>query len=236
MAWIIGDVHGCIKTLESLLKKLPKVDKVIFVGDLIDRGENSKEVVQLVRDSSYDCVLGNHELSMIENGELLLGNPKEIETNIWTSKKYDIGGMQTLSSYKRAKDPINEFKNDIDWMKTLPLYLEYPDIKDNNGRYLVVTHSYVDDLWNKRDSNDQFDKDNFKTKVLYSRNKEPKDNKEIFNIFGHTPVSDPIIKNHFANIDTGAYYTNKDLGVLTALEFPSMRIIQQENIDTIQSH
>ncbi|MEA3289428.1 MAG: metallophosphoesterase family protein [Campylobacterota bacterium] len=232
MSWIIGDVHGSIKTLEALLKKLPKDDMIIFVGDLVDRGENSKEVIDLVRANGYDCVLGNHEESMIEDGEQIIEDSNLITKLRWTSEKYNYGGIDTLRSYKRCSDPMKAFKEDINWLKTLPLYKEYPNIKNKDGRYLVVTHSCIDDTWDKRASIDQFDKDDFFNKVLYSRNQNPKDNKEIFDIFGHTPNKQPIIKDHFANIDTGACYADRNLGKLTAIEFPSMKIIQQENIDS----
>jgi len=43
--WCIGDVHGCIFTLEKLVNKLPKNSKLIFVGDLVDRGNFAKEVI-----------------------------------------------------------------------------------------------------------------------------------------------------------------------------------------------
>ena len=46
--WVIGDVHGEYEKLRSLLTKIPKDENVCFVGDLIDRGERSAEVVDLV--------------------------------------------------------------------------------------------------------------------------------------------------------------------------------------------
>jgi predicted phosphodiesterase len=59
----IGDVHGCAEELEQLLVAFnpkPK-DRVIFVGDLINRGPDSARVLQLARELSARCVLGNHE-------------------------------------------------------------------------------------------------------------------------------------------------------------------------------
>jgi serine/threonine protein phosphatase 1 len=228
--YIIGDVHGCLNTLKALLNKLPTNAKIVFVGDLIDRGDNSAEVVKFIRDNNFDCVLGNHEYSMIENGELLLEEPDAIKTNVWTSSKYKIGGLDTLKSYESLDNSTERFKDDIEWMKSLPLYLEYLDFKTKDNRYLVVSHSCVDDTWNLKDSDDEFDKEDFKTKVLYSRNKKPLENKNLFNVFGHTPTKDAIIEKYYANIDTGAYYKEK-YGVLTALEFPAMNLITQKNIE-----
>ncbi|MFY4844058.1 metallophosphoesterase, partial [Aliarcobacter butzleri] len=61
--YIIGDVHGCYKSLLALIEQLPnkKNSKIVFVGDLIDRGKNSCEVIELIINNNYDCVMGNHE-------------------------------------------------------------------------------------------------------------------------------------------------------------------------------
>ncbi|WP_198005280.1 metallophosphoesterase [Rickettsia helvetica] len=76
---IIGDVHGCFDELKNLLEKLgyrikkgnkyiithPQGRQIIFVGDLVDRGPNSPEVLRLVMDSVSSsiafCVNGNHD-------------------------------------------------------------------------------------------------------------------------------------------------------------------------------
>lgn len=61
----IGDVHGCILELEKLLSRLNIVrnDRVIFLGDLINKGPNSVEVIKLIRKNNFEVILGNHELS-----------------------------------------------------------------------------------------------------------------------------------------------------------------------------
>ena len=60
--YLIGDVHGCYKTLCALIDRLPRGSdsKICFVGDLIDRGEGSFEVVQLAMRCGYAAVMGNH--------------------------------------------------------------------------------------------------------------------------------------------------------------------------------
>jgi hypothetical protein len=67
---VIGDVHGCFKELMLLLEKVKYSegsDKLIFAGDLVDRGPDSAEVVRFVReahersDGAVQCVLGNHD-------------------------------------------------------------------------------------------------------------------------------------------------------------------------------
>ncbi len=231
--WIIGDVHGCYNTLISLVKKLPKNAHIVFVGDIIDRGKDSQKVIQYIKDNNIDCVKGNHEEMILENK-----NNKIPSSTMWY--KYN-GGEETLNSYIRiAKNDeklqtlVNKiFNNDMKYLDSLPLYIEYKDIKDKSDRYLVVSHSSVGELWKNRNldtsSEDYLD---FGRQVMYSREKDIYDNKNIFNVFGHSIKETPIISKHFANIDTGCFI-KKDTryGNLTALEFPSLNIVTQENIE-----
>jgi len=70
MTWAIGDIQGCYTKLMELLIKInfnPKKDKLWLVGDLVNRGEHSLEVLKFVyayRDS-INIVLGNHDISLI---------------------------------------------------------------------------------------------------------------------------------------------------------------------------
>lgn len=63
--FVIGDAHGMVDALIRLLEKLPADAEVVFVGDLIDRGDKSAQVVEIVRSCGYRCVLGNHENTFI---------------------------------------------------------------------------------------------------------------------------------------------------------------------------
>lgn len=66
---IVGDIHGCLHEFEDLLKKIsynPSSDKLILLGDLIDRGPFSLEMVQLARQMNLLCVMGNHEYKFIK--------------------------------------------------------------------------------------------------------------------------------------------------------------------------
>ncbi len=69
---IIGDVHGCLRELELLLEKVGYIhgqDRLIFVGDLINKGPNSLGVLQKVYDLKAECVRGNHEHSFLKSKE-----------------------------------------------------------------------------------------------------------------------------------------------------------------------
>ncbi len=50
--YIIGDIHGCFTTLIRLIDRLPKNSKIAFVGDMVDRGLQSKEVVEFIKNNS----------------------------------------------------------------------------------------------------------------------------------------------------------------------------------------
>jgi hypothetical protein len=66
---IIGDIHGCIEEFDELLKTLSynsNTDRVILLGDLIDRGPDSLGVVRRARELNLECVLGNHECKFLK--------------------------------------------------------------------------------------------------------------------------------------------------------------------------
>ena len=136
----IGDVHGNIKTLEALLKKIPKGMEVFFLGDLIDRGPASKEVVSLVKNK-YKCLLGNHESFMVVEGHRKLCR--------YTSRWGKNGAKQTKKSYggdwkiKNIPNLKKDYQDHRLWMKELPLVAHFPKI-EVNGRELFLSHSSMD--------------------------------------------------------------------------------------------
>lgn len=197
---IIGDVHGCYKTLMELINQFPKDEKFCFVGDLIDRGFDSKLVLDYVLDNYIDCVRGNHEDMMLYNRDMWVCN----------------GGLKTINSI--GSDLVKHYKASIEL--NFPYYKNYVDIKNSNGRNLFVAHSGL-----FGPNIDLCVKDGIITwyrGYIY-------DKKDLFQVFGHTPVKEPIITEYYANIDTGCCF--KEYGILTALQFPEMKIFQQKNIE-----
>lgn len=93
---IIGDVHGCLTLAQSLYGELDATDQVVFVGDFVDRGEDSAGVLKWLRDlqianpDRVTCLMGNHEVMMIE----FLDDPAKRGAR-WLSH----GGLQTLASF-----------------------------------------------------------------------------------------------------------------------------------------
>jgi hypothetical protein len=70
MIWVIGDIHGMfdplkriLTTIRNLEKTLEPVEKIIFIGDYIDHGPSSKEVIELISKLEFEkvCLMGNHE-------------------------------------------------------------------------------------------------------------------------------------------------------------------------------
>lgn len=116
---IIGDVHGHYDGLMMLMDAIApdSDDRVYFLGDLIDRGPNSAEVVEFVKQSPYDCLLGNHEQMLVD---VLRGVASHQVRQAWLYS----GGYETLTSYKTVHIP----QDHIDWMQSLPTYLDLGDI------------------------------------------------------------------------------------------------------------
>ena len=260
--YIIGDVHGCYDTLMALIKKLPDNAELIFVGDLIDRGPKSRQVIEFVREGGYSCVQGNHEQMMIDEIELAING----FDNFWTPN----GGNTCLESYKGYEEQLY---SDIKWVSELPRLIIESEYKDKMGRKLVITHAPVLDFMQhyfdvrqRIESGDYTQHElidfehtvsNGEELMIWNRNIPKKEQTDYFNVCGHNPIDsfvfdryndyktpdidkcitpDKIVVDNlrgYANIDTGACYTDGGMyrGVLTALEFPSMRVIQQENID-----
>jgi predicted phosphodiesterase len=66
---IVGDIHGCIDEFEELIQAVKydkKSDRLILLGDLVDRGPNSLAVVQKARKMDLECVMGNHEHKILK--------------------------------------------------------------------------------------------------------------------------------------------------------------------------
>ena len=222
--YLIGDVHGCYKTLCALIDCLPcgADSKICFVGDLTDRGEGSFEVVQLAMRCGYAAVMGNHEYRLLQHKDAFLRGETPSDPR-WF---YLNGGAQTFASYAKASRA--QKLAHIEFLSNLPLYLEFDEFKNARDRQLVVSHSAIGRMWALRNSHGDSAAE-FRRHVLCGRD-DFSQNEGVFNVYGHTPIAEPDITNFSANIDTGCVY-KQDFGRLCALEFPSMRVFMQENIE-----
>ncbi len=191
--FIVGDVHGCLHTLQTLLKKWkPRKQQLILVGDLIDNGKFSPQTVEYVfhlKEKNPDTVIlrGNHE-------ELFQLHVNEKYNEDWLSK----AGEKTFSQYLMYDRRINP---DAEKFNKLPLYYETPS--------LLVSHAGVSE------TKDPFDADNPDC-VLYYRG--PIKRLDKLQVFGHTP-QDLVHYDettHSICIDTGAYKGDKLTGLLVS--------------------
>jgi serine/threonine protein phosphatase 1 len=227
---VIGDVHGCHKTLGKLIEtqiKPEKKDHIYLVGDLIDRGPGSREVLDYIIDFNkkgynFLSVKGNHE-------DLFVKAYKDEEyLHAW----FKNGADETLKSFGLPENNRNEYEamrlipeKYIHFLSSLPYYY---DLKD----YIIV-HAGLNITGN------DFFRDTHA--MLWSREIRGLNHlKEgICIIHGHTPSPIVTIKPNLLkkesrnlNIDAGCVY--KDLpgyGMLAALELDSRRLFVQENID-----
>ena len=141
--FVVGDVHGQITMMEKILTYWnPNEEQLIFLGDLADRGENSKATLELAYDlmNTHDAIIikGNHD-EMLEN---FLEYPE-----IALTQYYMNGGEKTVDALLNREtkgedllDMVAEIKEKYPWLlpvlKSLPLYYEW-------GDYLFV-HAGVD--------------------------------------------------------------------------------------------
>lgn len=191
----IGDIHGCFDSLRELVEhkiKIRKSDKLVFLGDYIDRGNQSRKVIDYIiglKDKDYDIttLIGNHESMLLET----LVNEDSLPE--WIRN----GGSATLKSFGlRTLNKLGQ--SYIDFFKALQYYC----LIDN---FLFVHAGFNDNISNPLED---------KYHMIWSRREEYTNpvlkNKII--IHGHTPVPELICrqeiqdKNRVINIDTGCVY------------------------------
>lgn len=213
----IGDIHGCSKTLTELLRRLEnefgETRTYVFVGDYVDRGPHSKEVVDILIEfnKSHDCVFlrGNHDA-------MLLRYQQDKSWVDW----FDYGGDATMESYYQScpdsKIPYAHLKFFIN----TKLYYEAEDFLFVHGG-LPIDKTVAEALADE----------SIHSSFLWTRdhiNKEVQKWEKTV-IFGHTPDRSPIHRKNMIGIDTGCVY--QQYGKLTAVALPERDFIQQKNID-----
>jgi serine/threonine protein phosphatase 1 len=220
----ISDIHGCSITFGTLVKRLglQPGDELFLLGDFIDRGADSKGVIDRVWDLAAQgirthCLRGNHE-------QMLLDHIDEPEYgDFWLYN----GGRQTLASFgvEFARDLPATY---VDWMRELPLYLE-------TSGYLLV-HAGIDFrseaplqeesalLW-WRNWYDTIDRDWLGDRIV---------------IHGHTPRSRHLIKNQLQkldyqpvlNIDAGCVFSHSGMGHLCAFDLDEQQVYFEPRVAT----
>ncbi|MEQ8903294.1 MAG: metallophosphoesterase [Roseovarius sp.] len=199
----IGDIHGRADLLETLLARLEPDLQVICVGDYIDRGDRSADVLRILQSSSdIICLKGNHE-------EMLLNFLEQPET--YGRRWFRNGGLQTMASFgiagltetspddrlRTARDALVKAMGGplIDWLDGLQSGWRVGN--------LAVVHAGADPAlpldsqpghvlrWGHPD-------------FMTSPRRDG-----IWIIHGHTIVSAPVIDQGRVAIDTGAYASGR---------------------------
>lgn len=204
----IGDIHGCMDPFHELVEKkirIRKSDRIVLLGDYIDRGYQSREVIDYVIDMQnhgFDIIplMGNHESMLIDS----IGNEKSMYN--WSMN----GGNETLLSFgiKSSKDLDHKY---VQFFKNLLFYYIH-------GHFVFVHAGFNDEI------PDPF-QDKFQ--MIWSRRisySNPCFDGKII-VHGHTPVplehcrEMVLSDSNVINIDTGCVYDRVGgYGHLTAIE------------------
>jgi serine/threonine protein phosphatase 1 len=202
--FVVGDIHGCFDKLCALMDKIPinnTRDQLIFIGDYIDRGPSSFDVVNYLIDFKKRVpgtifIKGNHE-DMLQN--YLDGSDRF--TYLLN------GGQKTMDEYLNRSDNKEVFpipSEHLEFFNSLQLYYQTDDyIFVHAGlreKVPLESQDKMDLLWTR----DEFIHSDFNF------------GKRV--IFGHTPFKEPLLQANKIGIDTGAVYGN----LLTCLQLPEM--------------
>lgn len=204
MVAVIGDIHGCLNTLQNLVlnihRNYPTIE-IYCVGDLIDRGNFSYEVVEFVNSEKIKFTPGNHDLMMyyfIKHPTNEIGRP-------WPHNGYE----PTLISYNDHFEKLNAH---LDFIINSPLYYNLNDC--------FISHAGISrHMKNQLPKNFAEDLDSLEQTVKANLNKEEgilwtRDtllNIGKLQVVGHT-IKKEIIHSEKTNalyIDTGAFLGNK---------------------------
>ncbi len=137
----IGDIHGDLEQLEKLFSKLPKLDKddtIVFMGDYVDRGYASRQVIEFVRERAAKitgakvvALRGNHEdgwLRVISGGwpefVLPLGNGCLACLRSYTGQLYFPGDAPTEPELAKMMTGSFYPPEVVAWMQKLPYFYE----------------------------------------------------------------------------------------------------------------
>ena len=224
--WAITDIHGCGNTFNALLNSIhfTPEDTLFLLGDYIDRGPRSKEVLDTIlqlRQEGYtvECLLGNHDWVMLH----ALEEPDTEEARNW--KNY-FGGRETLRSFGTTSEQ-GIGKEYIELLQSMDYYREYNDlILAHAGLNLTIDNPLVDReamLW-----------------ARYGDRKLPQGwLKGRIIVHGHTPHPRRRIqqqvelrtKDSVIGIDNGCVYQRTGMNHLCALELDTMELVFERNID-----
>lgn len=234
----IADIHGYLKALEQVLErlKLQENDEFIFLGDYVDRGPQSAQVVQRLIELSQTnkCIFirGNHD-SWAK--DFLI---KGTKNKIWIAN----GGDSTIKSYVESGLIVNK-KHEEFFKNLINFYVD----EYNRGFVHGGFHSRLGLGYEPFESNYYWDRDMWNFACVYHKKEETgnsvtlrfRKHKEIY--IGHTPtinwnnlnnkpINVPMLRCNVWNIDTGMAYKG---GKLTAININTKEFFQSDLLEEL---
>ena len=220
-AWVIGDIHGCYRTLRRLVERIhfSKEDTLYLLGDYVSRGPDSKGVIDYVWQLQRE---GYHVVGLMGNHEEMLLNARTDEDEAQRLLRH--GGQQTLLSFGVA-DLADIPPPYFDWIEQLPSLL----ILEN---YVLVHAGLNFELLNP-----------FADEQAMRWIRDSPVNPKLIGyrvlVHGHTPVALGSIRNRLKqesiteiNLDGGCVYSEREgQGHLVAFELESRKLVVQRNVE-----
>lgn len=206
----VGDIHGCHVKLTVLMERLPidpAADFLIFLGDYINRGPASRQVIEFLLELKKKVrnivfLMGNHEHSLLEYARS--GHPDDLRV------LRPLGVEATLESYGNSS--MRSIRN-LDFLPDdHKIFLGQLERCYRLGKYLFIHAGTIPGEDVQACSLDRLltVRDTFLSCAGTAN--------EIV-VFGHTPFATPLVTCDKIGIDTGAVYGN----LLTAVELPRLR-------------
>lgn len=201
----IGDVHGCSTALSSLINRISpqRDDVIVMLGDYVDRGIDSKGVLDFLIELDERCtlipILGNHDEMMLR------ARSSRAEFEVWKN----MGGQAALDSYGDLNrlDQIPE--SHFDFLKRCVSYFE------------TETHFFLHANYKSNLRLDQLDVHMLRWRSLRDEVPGPHCSGKIA-VVGHSPQPEILDLGHLICIDTGCWKA----GWLTAFEVESRQVWQ----------
>ena len=198
--YCVGDLHGCVSRLYAFLAKIqfnPETDRLFSVGDLVSRGPDSENVLDLLKEDWFHSVLANHEQMVIDAYEDVAGSAEAC--------LFQNGGAWWFGQPK-------SFQDEVVWaFRSLPVMIEVPVGDKTFG---IIHSDVLGNSWTKTREELCYNHSSTKNYVLWNRARQMHEWKDQvegvdYLLVGHTPVEHATMLGNVVNLDTGAVFKGK---------------------------